>query len=93
MTTEQYNEYNFISGQYQQLLNVEQSIRLALKKKPKDINLVQSLRKVQHDLQAITPIIQEFGFTALEEIEAKYDFEFKFLVRKKEEKESKLLKV
>lgn len=77
----------FVSRLYNDLMAVEQSYKVGLKKKPGDLNLLGGLRRVQHDINMLTPIVQGTGLTAVQHLEKKYGIEFKFIKNQPPEKD------
>jgi len=78
---EQYNEYEFLSGAFRELIEAYHKALAALKKEPFSPGALIQRDATKHDIDTLSPIVQELGYNLMDMLQGKYQVELKFLKR------------
>lgn len=87
----EYEEFDFLHSQYNDLRNIQKSIEHELKNDPDNQNLKDNLQFVLHDAELIFPIIKKGYIGLITYLEDKHKIRFQYLESGKQE-DSKIIK-
>lgn len=67
-----YPERNFLAGQYQFLYQQLAKLKLVLQKRPMDVPVMADIKKIEHDLEILSPAYELVNSALFKHIQDKY---------------------